>query len=159
PEFIFEFSETGIAWAHHNKTQSSGFQPFTAEVLSISPVRDNVINAEKLEETVLKLVPPAASKRRRPAAIILPDYCGRVAVLDFDTFPSDPQEQMSLVRFRVKKSVPFDLEAANVAFHVQPHSQGGKKRDIVVAVVSQEIMARYEAPLRVAGLHAGLVTL
>lgn len=159
PEFIFEFSEAGIAWAHHAKEQSSGFQPFTDEVLSVNPVRDNVLLPDKLQEVVGKLVPPAANKRRRLAAVILPDYCSRVAVLDFDTFPSDVQEQMALVRFRVKKSVPFDLESASVSYHVQPHVLGGKKRDVVVAVVSQEILARYEAPLRMAGLHAGLVTL
>lgn len=159
PEFIFEFSEAGIAWAHQAKTHSSGFQPFTEEVLSVNPVRDNVLLPDRLQEVLGQLVPPGAHKRRRPAAIILPDYCSRVAVLDFDTFPSDVQQQLALVRFRVKKSVPFDLESASISYHVQPHLAGGKKRDVVVAVISQEILARYEAPLRMAGLHAGLVTL
>jgi type IV pilus assembly protein PilM len=159
PEFVFEFSEAGIAWAHRAKTLSSGFQPFTEEVLSVNPVRDNVLLPEQLQETVGKLVPTSPHRRRRLAAVILPDYCSRVAVLDFDTFPSDVQEQQALVRFRVKKSVPFDLEAASISYHVQPHVAGGKKRDVVVAVISQEILARYEAPLRMAGLHAGLVTL
>ena len=40
-------------------------------------------------------------KKRREAALILPDYCARVAVLDFDSFPADPKEQLSLVRFRL----------------------------------------------------------
>lgn len=159
PEWVFEFSEAGIAWAHHGKTETSGFEALEPGVISVSPVRDNVLLPEQLQETVLKLVPASANKRRRPAAVILPDYCCRVAVLDFDTFPSDPQEQLSLVRFRVKKSVPFDLEAASVSFHEQPHPAGGKKRDIVVAVVSLEILARYEAPLRQAGLHPGMVTI
>lgn len=159
PEYVFEFSEAGIAWAHHGKTETSGFEPLEPGVMSVNPVRDNVLLPEKFQETVLKLVPVAANKRRRQAAVILPDYCCRVAVLDFDTFPSDPQEQLSLVRFRVKKSVPFDLEAASVSFHEQPHPSGGKKRDVVVAVVSLEILARYEAPLRQAGLHPGVVTI
>lgn len=159
PEFVFEFSETGIAWAHRAKTQSTGFQPLDPGVLSISPVRDNVLLPDKLQDTMLQLVPVAANKRRRTAAIILPDFCGRVAVLDFDTFPSDPQDQAALVRFRVKKSVPFDLESANISFHVQPHPGGGKKRDVLVAVVAQDILARYEAPVRMAGLQPGMVTL
>lgn len=159
PDFIFEFSEAGISWARRGKTLTAGFAPLEPGVLSVSPVRDNVLLPEKLEQAVLALAPPSGGKRRRPAALILPDYCGRVAVLDFDSFPSEPQEQMALVRFRVKKSVPFDLEAASVSFHVQPHTSGGKKRDVVVAVVSLEILARYEAPLRVAGLHPGFVTI
>ncbi|MCS7026071.1 MAG: hypothetical protein NZV14_14805 [Bryobacteraceae bacterium] len=158
PEFLFEFSEAGIAWAHRAKTQSTGFEPLEPGVISPSPVRDNVLQPERLEEAIFRLAPPAA-QRRRTAAVLLPDYCGRVAVLDFDSFPSEPQEQMALVRFRVKKSVPFDLDAASVSFQVQPHRIGGKKRDVVVAVVSHEILARYEAPLRAAGLHPGFVTI
>lgn len=162
PEFIFEFSEAGISWAHHGKTESSGFQPIEPDTLSVSPVRDNVLKPDALATGVNTIVSQAngtAQKKRRPCALILPDYCGRVAVLDFDSFPSEPTEQMSLVRFRVKKSVPFDLDAASLSFHVQPHSSGGKKKDVVVAVVSLEILARYEAPLRMAGLHPGLVTI
>ncbi|MBL8231047.1 MAG: hypothetical protein JNL98_21325 [Bryobacterales bacterium] len=158
PEFIFEFSEAGIAWAHRGKTQSTGFEPLENDVLSPSPVRDNVLRPERLEEAIYRLV-PQSNQRRRAAAILLPDYSGRVAVLDFDSFPNEPQEQMSLVRFRVKKSVPFDLDAASVSYQVQPHRAGGKKRDVVVAVVSHEILARYEAPLRSAGLHPGFVTI
>jgi type IV pilus assembly protein PilM len=157
PEFVFEFSETGIAWAQTGNSPNSGFQPLDPGVLAISPVKDNVLKPELLEQAVMRIVPE--DRRRRPCAIILPDYSSRVAVLDFDSFPSEPAEQLSLVRFRVKKTVPFDLDAANVGFHVQPHAGGGKKRDVVVAVVSLEILARYEAPLRMAGLHPGLVTI
>ncbi|HUQ92332.1 MAG TPA: hypothetical protein VM120_11680 [Bryobacteraceae bacterium] len=162
PEFALEFSEAGIAWAQRGKTPTSGFQPLDSDVLSVSPVRDNVLKPEALDAAVTAIVAQAASssqRRRRACALILPDYCGRVAVLDFDSFPSESAEQMSLVRFRVKKSVPFDLDAASVSFHVQPHAAGGKKKDVVVAVVSLEILARYEAPLRMSGLHPGQVTI
>jgi type IV pilus assembly protein PilM len=159
PEYVFEFSDAGIAWAHRAKSRQSGFHPLEPGVIGVSPVRDNVLQPEKVEEAIQRLAPPVQNKRQRPAAVILPDYSARVAVLDFDTFPGDPKEQMALVRFRVKKSVPFDLEAASVSFHVQPHPAGGKKRDVVVAVASLEILARYEAPLRGAGLQPGMVTL
>ncbi len=67
-----------------------------------------------------------------------------MAVLDFDSFPSVPQEQSSLVRFRVKKSVRADLDKASVSYYVQAHLSGGKKKDVVIAVLSLEILARYE---------------
>lgn len=160
PEFIFEFSETGIAWAQSGKVTKGGFQPLEPGVITVSPVRDNVNKPELLQEAIYKIVPLiAGSKRRRPCALILPDYCGRVAVLDFDSFPSDPAEQQSLIRFRVKKTVPFDLDAAAISYHVQHAHGAGKRRDVVVAVVSLEILARYEAPLRMAGLQPGLVTI
>lgn len=156
PEFVFEFSEAGIAWARTGKTAANGFEPLDPGTISVSPVRDNILKPEAVESAIVNLA-PAEGTKRRPAAIILPDYCGRVAVLDFDSFPGQAEEQAALVRFRVKKSVPFDLDAASVSYAVQPG--GGKRKDVVVAVVALDILARYEAPLRVAGLHPGMVTI
>jgi type IV pilus assembly protein PilM len=89
-------------------------------------------------------------------ALILPDYCARTSVLDFDGFPSDPREQLSLVRFRVKRSVPFDVDSAALSFAAQP--AGGKKQEVVVTLTPLEIVSRYEAPFRAAGMAPGLVT-
>ncbi len=53
-----------------------------------------------------------AARKRRDVALILPDFSARISVLDFDQFPTDPKEQASLIRFRLKRSVPFDVESA-----------------------------------------------
>jgi type IV pilus assembly protein PilM len=128
-------------------------------VLNVSPLHDNVVEPEMLAREVRSIVPPAPGKKRRKAAVILPDYCSRLTVLDFDSFPKDPAEQNTLVRFRVKKTVPFDVDSAAVGYHVQTRGgSNGKKLDVVVVVTALEIVARYEAPFRAAGLHPGLVT-
>lgn len=158
PEFLFEISEAGISWVRRDRSGVPAFHPLPPGVLNISPLHDNVMEPETLSREVRAIVPPAAGKKRRKAAVILPDYCSRLTVLDFDSFPKDPAEQSSLVRFRVKKSVPFDVDAAAVGFHVQPRpGSNGKKLDVVVVVTALEIVARYEAPFRAAGLHPGLV--
>jgi len=90
------------------------------------------------------------------AAVILPDFAARVSVLDFDTFPGNPQEQAALVRFRVKKSVPFEVDEAAVSFRVQPATN--KHVEVVVAVIALEIIGRYEAVFRQLNLHAGYIT-
>jgi type IV pilus assembly protein PilM len=89
-------------------------------------------------------------------ALILPDFSARIAVLDFDNFPSDPKEQASLIRFRLKRSVPFDVESAVLSYVQQ--TAGHKKIDVVVVMVPLEIISRYEAPFRQAGMNPGLVT-
>lgn len=155
PEFAFELSPAGIAWARHAKALRTGFEPLEPGVLVVSPLHDNVARPDALIERIRALAPPNGRPRRRTAALILPDYCARVAVLDFDAFPSDPAEQLSLVRFRIKKSIPFDLESARVSYQVQA---SGKKHQVVVAVAALEIVARYEAGFRAAGFEPGLVT-
>lgn len=159
PEYLFEISESGISWTRRHADGAPGFQPLPPGVLSISPLHDNVLEPETFARQVRAIVPPTQGKKRRKAAVILPDYCSRLTVLDFDSFPKDPAEQNTLVRFRVKKSVPFDVDSAAVGYHLQPrHGSSGKKLDVLVVVTALEIIARYEAPFRAAGLHPGMVT-
>jgi type IV pilus assembly protein PilM len=156
PEYAFEVSEAGIAWARPASPQPA-FQPLEPGTVSVSPLADNVHRADALADKV-RAITGGASMKRRGAVVILPDYCARVAVLEFDNFPADPKEQLSLVRFRMKKSVPFDVESAAISYYPQTAKTGARGLDVVVVVAALEIIARYEAPFRAAGLHPGLVT-
>ena len=159
PDYVFELSEAGITWAGVSPRTQVGFQPIESGVVEVSPLKDNIHRPDILAGLVQRMAPANGKKHKhRSAALVLPDYTSRVTVLDFDTFPSKPDEQMSLVRFRVKKSVPFDLESAVVRYFAQPR-KGSNKVDVVVAVTALEIVARYEAPFRAAGLHPGFVTI
>jgi type IV pilus assembly protein PilM len=156
PALAFEISEAGVAAARIGKKAEISFQPLKPGTLSVSPLHDNVIMPDELAAAVRTLAPPNGSRKRREAVLILPEFCTRTAVLDFDEFPADAKEQISLIRFRMKRSVPFDIENAAVSYWPQP--AGGKKFDVVVAVSPLEIIARYEAPFRAAGMNPGLVT-
>jgi type IV pilus assembly protein PilM len=158
PDLVFEVSETGIAMARTRHMTGITFQPIPADTLSASPLRDNVQNPEALAEAVAALAPAAGARKGKTAALILPDYSARVSVLDFDSFPEKAEEQEPLVRFRVKKSVPFDVESAALSYWRQ-NSPGGKSHEVVVALSPLEIIARYEAPFRAIGIQPGLVTL
>jgi len=154
PNHRFELSPAGLAFARGTHT---AFQPFEPGTLVPSPVEDNLLRADVIASAITALAPSAGSKKRRPAAVILPDYAARVSVLDFDSFPSAPEEQLSLVRFRFKKTIPFDIDSAAVGYFVQPPA-GKKKIDVVAVIVAVEVMARYEALFRAAGFHPGLIT-
>lgn len=149
PAHVFEFSEAGIAWFAAGER---GFTPFAEGVLQPSPLKDNILDTGAVAAALTRIAGQAGT-RRKPCVAILPDYSGRLTVLQFDEFPKKPEEQAALVRFRMKKTLPFDADSAAVSFHPQA---GGR---VVVAAVSLEILARYEQVLRAAGLHAGVVTL
>lgn len=158
PRHLFELSEAGIAFAQGTET---GFQAFEPGTLQVSPIEDNVLRPEIVSAMIARLCPSGSSRKRRPAAVILPDYAARVSVLDFDSFPSSAEEQLSLVKFRVRKTIPFDIDSAAVSYWVQPSSssKAEKKRIEVLAVtVAVEVIARYEALFRSAGFQPGVVT-
>ncbi|MCL6545282.1 MAG: hypothetical protein K6T61_08625 [Bryobacteraceae bacterium] len=158
PPYAFELSEAGIAAAYTGKPPRLSFTPLEPDVISVSPVRDNVLRPETLLAQVRALVPADGSRRKRRAALILPDYAVRVTVLDFDNFPSNPSEQLSLIRFRMKRSVPFDVDSAALSYYPQPDGHGGKRVEAVVAISPLEIVTRYEWPFRQAGFQPGWVT-
>jgi type IV pilus assembly protein PilM len=158
PVYAFELSEAGVAAAQVGRTPKISFAPIEKDVLSISPVHDNVLRLEALLAQVRAVAPAEGGRKRRRAALILPDYAVRVTVLDFDAFPTDAKEQASLVRFRMKRSVPFDVDSAAMSYYPQREEGDGKRVDVVVAIAPREIVARYEMPFRMAGFHVGWVT-
>ncbi|MBM3747123.1 MAG: hypothetical protein FJW34_15150 [Acidobacteria bacterium] len=156
PGYVFELSEAGIAMGRTTRPPQFGFRPLEPDVLAISPVRDNVLRLEALTAEVQALAAAPESRKRQGVVVILPDGSVRVSVLDFDAFPSDAAQQLSLVRFRIKKSLPYDLEGASLSYWAQ--TSGGGRVDVVAAVAPLELVARYEAAFRAAGFQPGLVT-
>jgi len=159
PNYVFELSEAGIAFAHsgNGRPGDPGFAPFEPGTLVVSPVEDNIHKADAATAVLKYIAPLDHSRKRRRAALILPDFAARVSVLDFDAFPSSPEEQLSLIRFRLKKTLPFDIDSAAVSYFAQP-AEKGAPIEVVAVIVALEIIARYEALFRAMNFHAGEVT-
>lgn len=158
PEMVFEVSAQGIAWARTREPRPQ-LEPLEPGVVEVSPLEANIRRPEAFDAAVRAAAGNGEGRGRRRAALILPDYCARITVLDFDSFPAAPEEQQQLVRFRVKRVVPFDIENAVVACWPQPRHDGSKRVDVVTAVVNMDVASHYEAPFRAAGLHCGFVTI
>jgi type IV pilus assembly protein PilM len=149
PEFAFEISADGIAMSRTRPPAATMYAALPEGTLVSSPIKENITDLSAFAAAVRKLVPE--SGKRHAAALILPDNAMRLAVLEFESLPEKEEERMALVRFRLRKTVPFDVDSAAVSYHVQ----SGNK--VLVAVTPAEVIAQYEAPFRVAGLHPGVV--
>ena len=156
PAMAFEISESGIAAARIGSRAEMEFQPLKPGTLEVSPLKENVVDPDDFSAAVRSVARAQGARKRRDAALILPDYSTRLAILDFDEFPSGPEEQLALIRFRLKRSVPFDVESAALSYFEQ--TAGNGKIEVVTCVAPLEIVARYEAPFRAAGMNPGLVT-
>lgn len=147
PKYAFEVGPAGLAIWH----QSRGHQFAAIEGLDRDP------DAEALASLIRRNTPTVNGNKRRPAALILPDSCARLSLLDFDTFPRKAEEQLALIRFRLKRTVPFDIDAALVRYQVE--SRSGEGVNVVAAAISLEKLAPYETAFRNAGFHPGFITL
>lgn len=109
--------------------------------------RDAVVSA--LRETLGNV-----GARSRDVTVILPDAAVRVALLDFETLPEKHDEAEGVVRFRLRKSLPFDVDKATVSYQAQ--TANGTVR-VVAAVALNSIVEEYEAVIREAGFMPGVV--
>ena len=152
PELAFEITADGVAISRTRPPASVRQVSLDPGVLVPSPVKTNILDAAAFSQAVRKIIPQATGRGRRTAALILPDNSVRIAVLDFDNLPAKEEERRPLINFRLRKSVPFDIDEAAVSYF----PQAGNK--VVVALAPAEVVTQYEAPFRAAGLHPGLVT-
>ena len=103
----------------------------------------------------LDSVAAQGADRSRYLTLIVPDACVRVLLLDFDALPTKPSEALPVVRFRLKKLLPFDVEHALVSFQIMS-SERSLLRVLAVAIPN-EVLAEYEALVSEAGMQPGVV--
>jgi type IV pilus assembly protein PilM len=103
----------------------------------------------RVEETL-----GSVAGRSRDVIAILPDAAVRVMLLDFERLPAKREEAEGVVRFRLKKSLPFDVDKAKVSYHAQPAASGIR---VVAAVALSSVVEEYESVFHEAGYSAGVV--
>jgi type IV pilus assembly protein PilM len=98
---------------------------------------------------------PQVSPRSRFITLVVPDSVVRVFVLDYDSFPAKPEEAYPVLRVRLRKMVPFDVEHAGLSYQVLA-SKPGEVR-VLAAILPGPVLAEYEAAVRAAGCEPGAI--
>ena len=76
-------------------------------------------------------------------------------MLDFDTLPAKAAEAFPVLRFRLRKMVPFDVEHAAVSYQIL--SQTKDECKVLTAIIPGPVLAEYESAVRAAGYEPGAV--
>lgn len=113
----------------------------------------NVQDGEALR-TAISGALGAVGGQRHDVIVIVPDAAIRVLLLDFETLPSKPQEIDPVIRFRLKKSLPFDVDQAAVAYDIRRENGAVQ---VVAAVSPRSVVEEYEAAFRDVGYFPGVV--
>ncbi|WP_353063261.1 hypothetical protein RBB77_18520 [Tunturibacter psychrotolerans] len=93
--------------------------------------------------------------RLRDVTLVVPDSAVRVLFLDFDQLPTKTVEALPLVRFRLKKLLPFDADDAMVSYQVMSNEKGTIK--LLAVAIPKAVLEEYEAMVLAAGYLPGAV--
>jgi type IV pilus assembly protein PilM len=132
--------------ASHSRTLASG-------VLTPALNAQNVQDPRALSEAIEQAL-SAVGGRGQEVIAVLPDSAVRVTLLAFDSLPERHQEADATVRFRLRKSLPFDIDKAALSFDAQPTPQG---LHVAATIVLQSVLEEYESAFRAAGCSPGVV--
>jgi type IV pilus assembly protein PilM len=161
PAAACEITPEGVVAA---ATPAAG-QPavYATEALPAFSVTPGLLEGNLIDPPVVSTAIRAAlgqvQPRVRAVTVVVPDSAVRVFVLDFDTLPAKLDEALPVLRFRLRKSVPFDVEQAGISYQVL--SEGSSRLEtqwkVLAAIIPGPVLAEYEGVVRSAGYEPGVV--
>jgi type IV pilus assembly protein PilM len=125
--------------------------------LRLSMTESNLADPAAFGEALTGALAKAGALAAGRIGLVLPDPAARIALLPATEVAAKSRAASEeLIRFRLRKSVPFDIREAHIAFQ----SPGTRSEDtVLVAAVFKPVLDAYEGACRAAGVHAGLVEL
>src|SRR5579885_2623595 len=120
----------------------------------VPDLTENNVRQRDMVVTALRRALEQVGGHSKDVIAILPDAAVRVVLLDFEVLPDKAEEAESVVRFRLRKSLPFDVDKAAVSYHAQTASSGVR---VIAAVALHNVVQDYEAVFTEAGFSPGVV--
>jgi type IV pilus assembly protein PilM len=157
PHLAIEFASDRVAAARWSRTGS--LDAFSVEVLPAgaivpSAVETNVVNTAAVRAAVSKACDRVRAKEE-DVALILPDPVIRVFVQHFEEFPRSVEEAEPILRWKLKKSLPFEADETVISFMRQAPRENGV--DVLTALARLRVIREYEALAESAELRPGVV--
>ena len=90
-------------------------------------------------------------------AVVVPDEMARISFLTAEKPSKNPDEQRTFIRWKLKKSIPFDVDNAQVAYNIIGPSRSGTGVDMIVALSPRSVVQEYEKLFDSMDIHAGIV--
>src|SRR3984885_11448655 len=118
----------------------------------------NIVDKAAVVAAVRKALDGVAGtgrERSRDVTLVVPDSAVRVLFLDFDQLPSKAAETLPVVRFRLKKLLPFDADDAMVSYQVMSSEKGAIK--LLAVAMPKLVLEEYEAVVVAAGYLPGAI--
>ena len=157
PRMACEITSAGVVAARPGESEHeivSAFAPLRAGVLAAGLKAPNFADRAAVAAALRQALDEISVKATQ-ITVVIPDAAVRVLLLDFDMLPAKLSEALPIIRFRLRKLVPFEVEDAAVTYQVMPGKPGLVR--VIVAVCPGEVLAEYESAVREAGYEPGAV--
>jgi hypothetical protein len=152
-----EIAPDRVAAARWSRTGS--LDGYAVESLPVGAVVPSAVEANIVNVAAVKAAVGSVCERLQArdddVALILPDTVIRVFVQHFEEFPRSAAEAEPMLRWKLKKSVPFEADETLISYMRQAPRESGI--DVVTALARLRIIREYESLAEGIGLRPGVV--
>jgi type IV pilus assembly protein PilM len=127
--------------------------PLAPGLFRPSMLEPNILDEQGFRQTLENVLLRSGVAGRKRVALSLPDYVARIAVNEIPEAPRSATELTEFLKFRMKKSLPFNVDEARVAFERLP----GPGSSFLTGVMHDSVVSQYEDLLASLGLQVGLM--
>lgn len=124
---------------------------FAPGTLQLSRREPNVTNPQafvaQVREAHLRLL-----TKEKTVSVSLPDATGRVVLLDLEARFKNREEGLDIIRWKLKKSLPFDISQVHLDYQTLAEKENGAV-SLLVSLISRPVITQYEELLLAAGLE------
>ena len=165
---LFARSSTGIEISSHGVTcallggsvsaprvERVSTAVFAPETLHVSLRELNILDQNRFVSTV-RSAHNLLLSRSNKIAVTLPDSVGRIMLLDLEGRFKSRTEALDLVRWKLKKNIPFEIADTQLDYQQLAVRENGDLA-LLVALVSRSVIVQYEELFEKAGLSAGRI--
>lgn len=127
-----------------------------AGLVSPSLIRPNIASVPDFVAELKSAFAKAEIKTSK-ISLALPDASAKVSLHPLDTLPGNENEKQQLLRWKLKKTVPFNIDEAHVTS--LDHKLPNGKHLVLTVCIHKEVLAQYEEAFQKLGIHAGYICL
>lgn len=138
------------------RVQACASEPLPAGAIAAGLGARNVIDRDAVAGAV-RVVLGRLGTRPARVALVIPDLAGKVSVIRFERVPPRRDDLDQLVRWQLRKALPFPIEEASVSY--TPGRRGPEGSEFIAVAARRDVVGEYEEMCAAAGAHAGIVEL
>ena len=90
-------------------------------------------------------------------SVVLPDNVAKITLITLPERPATRKQLNEVVRFKLRKSIPFRMDDAVLSYQVLPAE--GAQVNILVSLMHRLVVQQYESAVQDAGARPGLIDL
>jgi len=111
--------------------------------IEITPFKPNILSLETAAEALRKLW--ARSRiRSSKVCLLLQDRCALTFNVNLENPASRPEECVDLIRFKLKKNVPFRIEEAQITYFNDHGIPDHSNRNLWAILINHQVLHQYE---------------